>query len=311
MAREVTVAAVQLPGAPEGKTNAEKRAANLKTAENWLELAGQRGADIACLGEHFPCVGLDLTAQNLLAATEGITEEVTERLGVIARRHSMYVIAPVWGTVDGTPRNASLILDRSGDCVGAYLKVHLTEGERDLGLVAGDEWPTFELDFGRIGIQVCHDNSFPESARSLMLNGAEIIFCPHVMSGWGGEFMDILLRSPAIHNGIYHVPVSFGAAPGRAWRPGMVIGRSSIIAPDGTILADAGRHPGIAMERVNLDAPRIAHDFTRSGEYAWRVDMLNDRRPDTYQAIVQSAARTEPVLGTTAPGWSDHGRPRA
>ena len=129
--------------------------------------------------------------------------------------------------------------------------------ERDLGIVPGESWPVFELDFGRIGVQICHDNSFPESARCLTLNGAEIIFWPHVMSGWGGEFMDILLRSPAIHNGIYHVPVCFGNQPGTAWRPGMLIGRSSIIGPDGTICADAGRYPGIAMAWIDLDAPRV------------------------------------------------------
>jgi len=125
------------------------------------------------------------------------------------------------------------------------------------------------------------------------------------MSGCGGVFMDILLRSPAIHNGIYHVPVCFGSDPSHAWRPGTMIGRSSIIAPDGTIVADAGRYPGIAMGRVNLDAPRIAHDFTRSGDHVWKTEMLNDRRPDTYSNIVQPLSRSEPISPARAPGPSE------
>jgi predicted amidohydrolase len=200
----------------------------------------------------------------------------------------MHVIAPIAGLMDGKVRNLALILDRQGNCVGSYAKVHCTEDERSLGVIPGDTWPTFDLDLGRIGVQICHDNSFPESARCLALNGADIIFWPHVMGGWGGEFMDVLLRSPAIHNGVYHVPACFGCEPRRAWRPGMLIGRSSIIGPDGTIIADAGRHTGMALARVDLDAPRIAADFTRKGDYVWRVDMLNDRRPDTYTPIVRA-----------------------
>ncbi|MCZ7545631.1 MAG: hypothetical protein M5R40_19865 [Anaerolineae bacterium] len=122
-----------------------------------------------------------------------------------------------------------------------------------------------------------------------------MIFWPHVMGGWGGEFMDVLLRSPAVHNGVYHVPACFGCGRDRAWRPGMLIGRSSIIGPDGMIAADAGRHVGMAIARIDLDAPRLAADFTRSGDYVWRVDMLNDRRPDTYTPITRPHAPSDPI----------------
>lgn len=295
MAREITIAATQLPNVRIGSTNADKRAHNLQTAEAWLDKAGGLGADVACVGEACNAIGLEITRENLRIEIEGAVEETIARLGTVARRHRMAVIAPIWGLVDGVPRNVALVLDQRGQCVGRYFKVHLTENERGLGLVPGDEWPVFDLDFGRIGIEICHDNSFPESARCLTLNGAEAIFWPHVMSGWGGEFMDVLLRSPAIHNGIHFVPVCYGCPPSQAWRPGMMIGRSSIIAPDGTILADAGRHPAIALARVDLDARRIAADFTRAGDYVWQVDMLNDRRPETYTPLVRPAERTSPV----------------
>ena len=207
----------------------------------------------------------------------------------------MVVIAPLVAKIDDVVRNAALVLDRGGKHVGTYFKVHCIQNEKDLGVVPGDKWPVFELDFGSIGIQICHDNSFPESARCLTLNGAELIFWPHVMSGWGGEFMDILLRAPAVHNGVYHIPACYGCDPARAWRPGMMIGRSSIIGPDATILADAGRYTGVAIARVDLDRPRIATGFTRHGDYVWGVDMRNDRRPDTYSQLVQSNDKLEPV----------------
>lgn len=299
MAREVNIASVQLPNTPHGETNAAKRESNFRAAEVWLDRAGGRGADIACVGETFNILGQALTPENTRAEIAGVVEETVTRLGAVARRRRMYIIAPILGLLDGVVRNIALVLDRQGAPVGKYLKVHCIENEQALGVVPGDAWPTFDLDFGRVGVQICHDNSFPESARCLALNGAEIIFWPHVMGGWGGEFMDVLLRAPAIHNGVYHVPACFGCPPNVAWRPGMLIGRSSIIGPDATILADAGRHVGIALARVDLDLPRVAADFTRTGDWVWRIDMRNDRRPETYAPITRPWTAVEPVPAAT------------
>jgi predicted amidohydrolase len=300
MTREIVIASVQLPAFPKGTTDAEKKESNFQSAEFWLDRAGQQGAGIACLGEMFNVHGAALTCENFVAQVAGDFDAVIRRLGCVARRHHMYVIAPVYEIVEGLRRNMALLLDRSGNYIGGYQKVHCIENERDLGVVAGNEWPTFTLDFGCIGIEICHDNSFPESARCLTLNGAEVVFWPHVMGGWGGEFMDILLRSPAIHNGIHFVPACYGCDPGMAWRNGeMLLGRSSIIGPDATILADAGHYAGIALARVDLDQPRIAHEFTRHGEYVWKNDMLMDRRPDTYEPLTRLKGHIEAIPGST------------
>ena len=240
MSRTVTITAVQLPNDAIGKSNAARREQNFSAAEYWLNRAGQQRADIACLGETFNTLGLNLTRKNMSSEIDTAIAQTSERLGPIARKYQMYVVAPIAGLVENIPRNIALIFDRSGKLIGQYQKVHCIENEKALGIVPGDDGPVFDLDFGTIGIQICHDNSFPESARCLTLNGAEIIFWPHVMGGWGDGFMDVLIKAPAIHNGIFHVPVCFGCEYGRAWRPGMLIGRSSIISPDGMVLADAG-----------------------------------------------------------------------
>jgi len=299
MAREITIASVQLPAFPQGNTDAEKKESNFLAAEYWVDRAGQMGADIACLGEAFNVHGIDLNAGNFPTQVAGDFEAVINRLGRVARQHHLYLIAPIYGIVDGLRCNIAMLLDRSGNYLGGYVKVHCIETERELGVVPGNDWPVYQLDFGTVGIETCHDNSFPESARCLTLNGAEVIFWPHVMAGWGDEFMDILLRAPAIHNGIHFVPACFGCDPGMAWRAGeMLIGRSSIIGPDATVMADAGRYVGVALARVNLDQPRIAHEFTRHGEYVWKNDMLMDRRPDAYGPLTRAAAPTEPVAGS-------------
>jgi predicted amidohydrolase len=300
MTREIIIASVQLPAFPKGETDGEKKEFNFKAAEYWLEQAARQGAGIACLGEEFNVHGIELSPENFETQVTGDFESVIRRLGAVAKRNRMYIIAPIYTLLAGVRRNLGMLIDRSGEYIGGYLKVHCIENERAYGVVPGNEWPTFKLDFGCIGIQICHDNSFPESARCLTLNGAEIIFWPHVMGGWGGEFMDILLRAPAIHNGIFFVPACYGCDPGMAWRNGeMLLGRSSIIGPDAIIHADAGRYTGIACAKIDLDQPRIAHDFTRHGEWVWRNDMLRDRRPETYTSILRQNDPLEPLPGSS------------
>ncbi|MEO6873317.1 MAG: carbon-nitrogen hydrolase family protein [Opitutaceae bacterium] len=300
MKRPLTLAAVQLPSSAPGKSNAARQRANFALAETWLNDAGKSGADIACIGETFNVIGTKLTRRNVPALVKRAVAETTRRFAPIARRHRMAIIAPVLALEDGVVRNVALVFDSRGRVLGGYRKVHTIENEEAYGTVPGDTWPVFSLAGAKVGIQICHDNSFPESARCLTLNGAEIIFWPHVMSGWGDEFMDVLLRAPAIYNGVHHVPVCFGCQPDKAWMPGMLIGRSSIIRPDGTLVADAGRYPGIALATIDLAAPRVATQFTRPGDWVWKIDMQNDRRPDTYSPLTRSVKLRTPIRAAKA-----------
>lgn len=299
MTRIVKIASVQLPAIPEGVDDEQKKESNFLAAEKMLAQAGEMGADIAALGEIFNVHGCALTAENFPGLTEGDVEAVSRRVGAVAQKYNMYVVAPIYGIIDGVRRNAALLFGRDGQLLDMYFKVHCIEDERALGVVPGDTWPVFPLDFGAVGVMICHDNSFPESARCLMVNGAEMIIWPHVMAGWGDVFMDILLRAPAVHNGLHFVPVCYGYKPEVAWQTGaMLIGRSSVIAPDGSVIVDAGRVEGIAFAAVDLDQPRVAQMWTRQGEYVYRLDALIDRRPETYACLTRPVPPVAPLLGT-------------
>jgi predicted amidohydrolase len=155
------------------------------------------------------------------------------------------------------------------------------------GVEPGAEWPVFELDFGTLGIMICHDVAFPESARCLALNGAEVVCWPHVQSGWGDVVWDITLRSRAIDNGVYLLSSCYGTPADMAWRPGMMVGRSGVVGPDGTVLADAGRRPGVVTATADLDQPLLKHNFTYVGDHDFRATMLETRRPETYAAVTR------------------------
>lgn len=195
MSRVIRVATVQPPNERSGSTWQERKASNVQIALDMLEKAVYEKADIACLPECFPTRGLGDEAVDPLQVADAVGGEVFEQLATFARQYSIYLVAPVTEKGPGGLRNAAWVMDRQGGLVGTYYKVHCTEGERKEGIIPGDSWPVFDLELGRIGIMICHDNSFPESARCLALNGAEIVFWPHVQSGWGGELWDITLRS--------------------------------------------------------------------------------------------------------------------
>ena len=118
-----------------------------------------------------------------------LDKRVLQALGEKAREHQTYV---VFGGVIRQPRdqavclNSAVILDRSGDLVGIYSKVHpvLDRGQEkgketlEGGILPGREFNVFDLDFGRVGLQICYDVEYPEGWQKLADKGAEIVLFP-------------------------------------------------------------------------------------------------------------------------------------
>ena len=276
MSRNVRIAAVQLPAWSEGDTPAARYQYRCQAALYWLKQAGEAGADLVCLGE--TCTGEEVIE-------DAYTNSFTQQAAALAVQYQMNVILPIAGLVEGVRRNVALVIDRSGTIAGHYLKVHPTRREMSDGAIPGDNFPVFNLDFGCVGVAICHDLSFPESTRVLALRGAEILVWPTWWSGWGEELCYAVIRSRAIDNGAWLVTASFGIQDEKAWRPGMVLGRSGVIAPDGLILSNAGRYVGMAITEIDLDKPRLAHAFSFGDEGDFWTSVLADRRPDAYGAI--------------------------
>ena len=201
----------------------------------------------------------------------------------------------------GRLRNTAVVIDRHGQITGCYDKVHPTRNEMSpKGVVAGAGWPVFALEWGRLGVMICHDNSFVESARCLALEGAEVIAWPHVQSGAGDVVWDITLRSRAIDNGVYLVSSCYAVRGEGAWRPGLMVGRSGVVGEDGTVLAEMSREVGVATATVDLDRPRLVHSWTRGGEYPYAEEFRADRRPDTYGVLTARRRRPAGRAGRAA-----------
>lgn len=163
----------------------------MKLACEHLEAAGKAGADIACLPEEFAGI-----------SAEPIPGPTTRAIGVLAKKHRMYVICPIREQAGTEQFNTAVLLDRAGEVAGAYRKVFIFWGE---GLVPGREGvKAFDTDFGRIAILTCFDINFPELWQQADLLGAEIVFWP---SAYGGG---LPLNAYAMLHHYYVVPVGAG-----------------------------------------------------------------------------------------------------
>lgn len=165
MGRYVTVASVS--HAPQGQANGR-----LEHAGRLVWRAKQFGADIVAFPETYVHTGLG-EAKDLAEVLPGPS---TERMAQVAKEHSLYIVWPVYERAGDTIYNSGVLIDRRGEIAGVYHKMHPTVGEIEAGVMPGEETPTFETDFGRIGIAICFDLNFRDVMTGLAENGAEIIF---------------------------------------------------------------------------------------------------------------------------------------
>lgn len=287
MKREVRIGTIQPKLTAYGEAEAnEGRRANIERMSRLMSKAGERGCDIVLLPETYTHAGIPLGADTLAERAERLDSPLFRELAGICAQYGMHAVVPVYLHDQDGVYNSCVFLDRQGAVRGVYHKVHPTVPELKLGVRPGNEFKTFELDFGTVGAIICHDNSFVESARCTALMGAELIFWPHFQSGWGEVMWEVQLKSRAIDNGCVFVSSSYSHKSARNhWAPGMFLGRSNIVGDDGIILADAGREEAIAIADVDLNGKRRAHSFCYNDIVDYKTALFEHRRPDVYGTI--------------------------
>jgi predicted amidohydrolase len=216
---------------------------------------------------------------------------VTERISAAATANHIYVIVGSWeDNADGTFADTALIFDRSGKIAGKYLKTHAAvdhyEGDppwskppsgkdKDWFLKNDPEWlmkrgddlPVFDLDFGKVGIQICYDGWFPEPARVLSLKGAELIVW---INGREGLVEDYILKSVMFQSHVAMISTN------QSYGGGTMIGDMAMWHPQ--ILARApDRQDAYIAAAIDLDQVRKLRASSRN---------FQQRRPDLYEEMV-------------------------
>ncbi|HLI10317.1 MAG TPA: carbon-nitrogen hydrolase family protein [Alphaproteobacteria bacterium] len=286
MARTITVAAAQT-----GPVLTDEIGPGVEKACAMVEEAAAKGADVICFSELFltPFFPNRLT-QDFAKYFIGLPNPVTDPLFNLARERQIAVIFPYGERAGKYFYNSASVFDRSGHFLGTYRKTHIpailpsalkggTGSYEKFYFSPGGDWPVFDLDGVKIGIQICYDRKFPEGSRALALKGAEVLFMPICAATYGETKLrdntwELPLQARAYENGVFVVAVNrAGDENGRNH-----IGKSMIINPVGAeIMAVASKDkPEVIVTTLDLDD---VHKAQKSLPW-WR-----DRRPEIYGSL--------------------------
>jgi len=179
--------------------------------------------------------------------------------------------------------NAAMLVGPDG-VIGGYRKVHLPFLGIDRFLTPGDApFRIFELPFGRVGINICYDASFPEAARALKLLGAELVILPTNWPTGAWRTAEFIVNTRACENHLNFVAVNRCGVE-RGWE---FIGRSKVIDYNGDTLAEAGRS-GEEVLLVDVDLQESNKNKIVNVAGSYEIDRLADRRPEFYEIITAS-----------------------
>jgi predicted amidohydrolase len=237
----------------------DDRAANLAAARDLLGRAAAAGADLAVLPEYVDYLG----RSGGLPKPEPVDGEFGTFFAAAARDLGMWVHAGSFheaGPDDERTYNTSLVFDRTGQLAATYRKIHLYDVEipgrvsyqESRSVAPGDETVVTDIDGVRAGLSICYDLRFPELYRRLAVDGdARVLIVPAAfMMHTGRDHWEVLLRARAIENQCYVVAAGQigDHDPGRT-----CFGRSMIIDPWGTVVAQAPDTVGIVTAEIDLD----------------------------------------------------------
>ena len=202
----------------------------------------------------------------------------------VAREKGMVLIVPVYEEeISGIYYNTAAVIDADGKYLGKYRKTHIPHvapgfWEKFYFRPGNLGYPCFDTAFARIGVYICYDRHFPEGARCLGLNGAEIIFNPSATVAGLSEYLWKLEQpAHAVANG-YFVGAINRVGVEAPWNIGEFYGQSYFCDPRGQMLAVGAR------DQDELIVADLDMDKIREVRNTWQF--FRDRRPDAYGAIV-------------------------
>ena len=252
-----------------------------------IRQAAGAGAQIVCLQEIF--YGPYFCAEQATRwydFTEPVPEGPTIKLMQgLARELGLALVVPVYEIeTNGFYYNTAAVIDREGEYLGKYRKTHIPHvapgfWEKFYFRPGNLGYPVFDLGFCKIGVYICYDRHFPEGARALGLNGAEIVFNPSATVAGLSEYLWKLEQpAHAAANG-YFIGAINRVGTEAPWNIGEFYGQSYFCDPRGQIFAQASRDKDEVLT-AELDLDKIA-------EVRKTWQFFRDRRPDLYGDLVR------------------------
>ena len=142
--------------------------------------------------------------------------------------------------------NVAPVISNTGDVVSLCTKIY-PFAPYEMGIDGGDETCIFEVpDVGTFGMHICYDLWFPETSRSLAMQGAQIIIHPSLTDTCDRNEEKIMARATAIQQQCYYFDVNAGGEQG--------CGQSIVVGPEGEVLTELGSNEEIALLEVDLES---------------------------------------------------------
>lgn len=264
----------------------EIRKANLDHQMKMVEDAAKQGVQMLCFQEIFTMPYFCAEQQTRwYEAVEKIPDGPTVKLMQdTAKQHGMVLVVPIYEEeMSGIYYNSAAVIDADGKYLGKYRKTHIPHvnpgfWEKFYFRPGNMGYPCFDTAFARIGVYICYDRHFPEGARCLGLNGAEIIFNPSATVAGLSEYLWKLEQpAHAVANG-YFVGAINRVGTEAPWNIGEFYGQSYFCDPRGQIIAEGSR------DKDELVVADLDMDKIREVRNTWQF--FRDRRPDAYGPIV-------------------------
>jgi N-carbamoylputrescine amidase len=255
---------------------------NLQKAFQFIRHAAEGEARILCFPQLFflPWF-LGEEEEDFRSYAISRQDEILSRMGEAARQHEVVLVCPFYEKGNGKDYSSVAVFDRDGTPAGIYQKAHIPDipGWKEKFYFHPGEtgFPVFQTAYGRIGVQLCWDNFFPEGTRALALAGAEIVFAPTAAAYASQERWYNVLAANAFVNNLYIFRVNrIGRDHGLDF-----YGHSFCVNPYGELCANPiGMQESILLADV---------DFSRIPKIREESGFFRDRRNHLYQDLVRTA----------------------
>jgi beta-ureidopropionase len=261
--------------------------ANVEKHVQQIEKAAAEGVQVLCMQEIFtgPYFCAEQTTR-WYDTTEAIPDgRTTKLMQELAAKHNMVIIVPIY-EVDGTGvyYNTAAVIDADGTYLGKYRKNHIPHcapgfWEKFYFKPGNLGYPVFDTAVGKVGVYICYDRHFPEGARELGLNGAELVFNPSATVAGLSEYLWKLEQPAHAVANAYFVGAINRVGHEQPWNIGEFYGQSYFVDPRGQFLAVASR------DKDELITAELDLDKIREVRNVWQF--YRDRRPETYQMTVK------------------------
>lgn len=248
-----------------------------------IEEAGKQGVQILCLQEIFStpyfCPGQD---ESWYASAEPIPGPTVERIQEYSKKHEMAMIVPIFEKESaGVLYNTAAVIDADGAYLGKYRKTHIphTSGfwEKFFFRPGNLGYPVFQTQYAKVGVYICYDRHFPEGARALGLNGAEIVYNPSAtVKGLSQYLWKLEQPAHAVANG-YFMGCINRVGKEKPWDLGEFYGSSYFCDPRGQIITIGSE------DQDELIVAELDLDIIDEVRATWQF--FRDRRPEAYEKL--------------------------